>query len=54
LSGDHAGLITIILITGGIQTLLIGIIGEYLGRLFLESKGRTLYVVRDEITKEPA
>ncbi len=51
LPGNNTGLITIILITGGIQTLLIGIIGEYLGRLFLESKGRPLYIIRDEITK---
>jgi polyisoprenyl-phosphate glycosyltransferase len=51
LSANNAGLIAIILVTGGIQTLLIGIIGEYLGRLFLESKGRPLYVIRDEITK---
>jgi hypothetical protein len=29
--------------------LLIGIIGEYLGRLFLESKGRPLYIIRDEV-----
>lgn len=50
-SGHNTGLITIFLITGGIQTLLIGIIGEYLGRLFLESKGRPLYIIRDEITK---
>lgn len=46
----YTGLITVILITGGIQTLLIGIIGEYLGRLFLESKGRPLYIIRDEIS----
>jgi len=44
---DNSGLIIVILVTGGIQTLLIGIIGEYLGRLFLESKGRPLYIIRD-------
>ncbi len=48
---SNTGLITIILVTGGIQTLLIGIIGEYLGRLFLESKGRPLYIIRDEISR---
>lgn len=44
----NSGLIMVILVTGGIQTLLIGIIGEYLGRLFLESKGRPLFIIRDE------
>lgn len=48
---QNTGLIMVILITGGIQTLLIGIIGEYLGRLFLESKGRPLYIIRDETKK---
>jgi hypothetical protein len=30
---------------GAIQLVSIGIIGEYLGRLFLEVKGRPIYVV---------
>jgi dolichol-phosphate mannosyltransferase len=32
---------------GGIQLLALGIIGEYLGKLFLQSKRRPFYVVRD-------
>ncbi|AKC81657.1 hypothetical protein IMCC26134_00665 [Verrucomicrobia bacterium IMCC26134] len=51
---DNSGLIIVILVTGGVQTLLIGIIGEYLGRLFLESKGRPLYIIRDEIKQAGA
>ncbi|MFV0636623.1 glycosyltransferase family 2 protein [Mitsuokella sp. WILCCON 0060] len=48
--GDVPGypsLISIILFIGGIQLLFLGIIGEYLGRVFNESKFRPLYLVKD-------
>jgi polyisoprenyl-phosphate glycosyltransferase len=36
-----------ILIIGGIQLLSLGIIGEYLGKLFMEAKGRPRYIVKE-------
>lgn len=41
-------LMVTILFVGSLQLFVLGIIGEYLGRLFLESKGRPLYLIAEE------
>lgn len=40
-------LICVILFLGGIQLLCIGIIGEYLARMFNETKNRPVYLIRE-------
>ena len=48
----YATIITLILIFGSMQLFCIGIIGEYVGRTFEQSKDRPVYIAKEILTYE--
>jgi len=45
----YPSLLVVILFLGGVQLITLGFIGEYLARMFDESKGRPLYLIKNYI-----
>ncbi|MFC7551240.1 glycosyltransferase family 2 protein [Pseudoroseomonas wenyumeiae] len=48
-----ASVMTITLLVAGVQFLILGVMGEYLGRAFLSANGKPQGVVRDVVASEP-
>jgi len=45
-------LITVVLLMGSVQIFLLGVLGEYIGRLFMESKRRPLFIIQEMVGRE--
>lgn len=48
----QATILIAVLFLGGVQLISLGLLGEYIGRLYDEAKGRPLYITRENIEVE--
>ena len=49
----YASLMVVVLLLGAVQLISLGVIGEYLGRLYIEVKQRPIYLVQQSVGIEP-
>ncbi len=49
----YSSLMTALLLIGGIQLIGIGVLGEYVGRIYMEAKHRPRYVVESSVGFQP-
>jgi dolichol-phosphate mannosyltransferase len=46
-------LMLVVVVLGAVQMFVLALMGEYIGRLYSEAKGRPLYVVQEVVGREP-
>lgn len=45
----HATIVTLILFIGGVQLFFLGILGEYISKMYIQEKNRPIYITRETL-----
>ena len=48
----YATIVALILLIGGIQLFILGIMGEYIARMYIQGKQRPIFIEKDVLTNE--
>jgi hypothetical protein len=48
----YASIIVLILFLGGMQLFCLGILGEYLAKVYVQTKNRPLYILKEHLGKD--
>ncbi len=48
----YATIVVLILLIGGLQMIMLGLIGEYVARIYVQSKNRPLYIAREHCARQ--
>ncbi len=48
----YATIVVLILLIGGLQMMMLGLIGEYVARIYVQSKQRPLYIAREHCPRQ--
>jgi glycosyltransferase involved in cell wall biosynthesis len=48
----YATIVVLMLFLGGMQLFSLGILGEYISKIYIQSKNRPLYILKEHLTKD--
>lgn len=54
ISAGYSSIMAILLLVSGVLMLMLGLIGEYIGRIYISLNNSPQYVIRDEVNFEPS
>ncbi len=49
----YATIVVLVLLLGGLQLFCLGVLGEYLAKMYIQVKNRPVYVIKEHIKKQP-
>ena len=50
----HATIVILLLFIGGMQLFFLGILGEYISKMYIQEKNRPIYIVRERLGEDEA